>query len=72
MKRKSITKSTRRLPVERELEESLYGIRRALAIEAVAKLQQNSAVMNKSVVKMADIDAEIKLVRSARLHGAFP
>jgi len=48
------------------LEESLSAIRRARAIEAVARLQQDSAAKGKSAMKPAETDAEIKHVRKRR------
>ena len=51
---------------EDRLEESLSAIRRARAIEAVARLQQDSAAKGKSALKSVEIDAEIKRVRKAR------
>ena len=51
---------------EGRLEESLSAIRRARAIEAVSRLQQDSSAKGKSAMKPTEIDAEIKRVRKAR------
>ena len=51
---------------EDRLEETLSAIRRARAIEAVARLQHNSLAEGNSTIKRTEIDAEIKRVRKAR------
>lgn len=54
---------------ESNLEESLSAFRQARAVEAVASLQRRSAEHGTDKIKMDEIDAEIKAVRTKRARA---
>ncbi|RJR26025.1 MAG: type II toxin-antitoxin system Phd/YefM family antitoxin [Desulfobacteraceae bacterium] len=53
---------------ESNLEESIAAFRRARAVEAVARLQRQSAEQGLDSMSMDEIDEEIKAVRKTRLR----
>ena len=52
---------------ESNLEESLTAFRQARAVEAVASLQGRSVDQGTNTLTMAEIDAEIRVVRKSRI-----